>query len=75
MCQVTSKPYGDPRAVVIEDASFAEGALHCTSYARPGKLFTGNRDLMVGYAGRLKPEGAGQIVDAVVALLRASPVR
>ena len=47
LCQVTSKPYGDARAIKLEDANFASGSLRVTSYARPGKLFTANRDLIV----------------------------
>lgn len=42
--QVTSNPYGDPRAVELREASFATGSLHRLSYARPGKLFTASRD-------------------------------
>lgn len=45
LCQVTSKPYGDSRAIKLEDAAFATGSLRVTSSARPGKLFTANRDL------------------------------
>ena len=47
LCQVTSKPYGDARAIKLEDANFASGSLRVTSYARPAKLFTANRDLIV----------------------------
>ena len=71
LCQVTSKPYGDARAIKLEDASFAAGSLRATSYARPGKLFTASRDLMVVQVGRLKPEPFRQIINAVVALLGA----
>jgi mRNA interferase MazF len=35
LCQVTSKPYGDARAIKLEDANFASGSLRVTSYARP----------------------------------------
>jgi mRNA interferase MazF len=42
---VTSKPYGDSRAIKLEDAAFATGSLRVISFARPGKLFTANRDL------------------------------
>ncbi len=71
LCQVTSKPYGDARAIQLEDASFAEGSLRIASYARPGKLFTANRDLIAGRLGRLKPEAFRKVVDSVVTLLRA----
>ena len=47
LCQVTSKPYGDTRAIILEDTSFSAGSLRVRSYARPGKLFTANRDLIV----------------------------
>lgn len=71
LCQVTSKPYGDARAIQLEDASFAEGSLRITSYARPGKLFTANRDLIVGRVGSLEPEAFRKVVESVVALLRS----
>jgi mRNA interferase MazF len=51
LCQVTSKPYADPAAVVLEDAGFERGSLRVTSYARPGKLFTANVDLVESVVG------------------------
>lgn len=70
LCQVTSKPYGDTRAIELQDTSLAAGSLRMTSYARPGKLFTANRDLMVTQVATLKSESFTQIVDAAVDLLR-----
>jgi mRNA interferase MazF len=71
LCQVTSKPYGDIRAIKLEDAVFATGSLRVLSYARPGKLFTANRDLIVSEVATLKSQSLKQVVDAVVDLLRA----
>lgn len=71
LCQVTSKPYGDSAAVMLDDTAFASGSLSVSSYARPGKLFTASSDLMTGQIGLLTPEARTRIVDAVVALLRA----
>ena len=70
LCQVTSKPYGDARAIQIEDASFAVGSLRVMSYARPGKLFTASQGLIVAKVGKLKPGSFRQITDSVVTLLR-----
>ncbi len=36
LCQVTSNPYGDPRAVHRTPASFGLGSLRADSYAWPG---------------------------------------
>jgi len=70
LCQITSNPYGDNRAIELADSSFAAGSLRVTSYARPGKLFTANRDLMVAQVGSLKSEPFAQIIEAVIAILR-----
>ena len=71
LCQVTSKPYGDPWAVVLKETAFTAGSLRVTSYARPGKLFTASSNLMTAQVGALTTEALTQIVDAVVLLLRA----
>jgi mRNA interferase MazF len=71
LCQVTSNPYGDSQAITLTNASFATGSLRLTSYARPGKLFTANDNLMVMQVGTLKADVLKQIVDAVINVLRA----
>lgn len=55
LCQVTSKSYADPRAVVIDSTCFASGSLPVTSYARPGKLFTASSALVAAEVGVLSP--------------------
>ena len=72
LCQITSNPYGDERAIVLTDVSFAAGSLRTMSYARPGKLFTANRNLMVTQVGSLKAEPFRRIIEAVVNILCAS---
>ena len=69
LCQVTSNPYGDPKARPLEAASFVEGGLPRQSFARPGKLFTANESIVVRRAGELNPEALRGILDAVVRLL------
>lgn len=71
LCQVTSKPYGDIRAIKLEDSSFSTGSLRVLSYARPGKLFTANQDLILSEVATLQSQSLKQVVDAVVNLLRA----
>lgn len=72
LCQVTSKPYGDAHAITLTGESFATGSLRMLSYARPGKLFTANQELMVDQLGVLHEESFKQIIEAVVAVLRSS---
>ncbi len=71
LCQITSNPYADPRAVELTDADFDTGSLRVTSYARPGKLFTASSSLMVSEAGNLSQTTLQSIVQAVIDLLRS----
>jgi mRNA interferase MazF len=52
LCQITSKPYGDPTAVTLDDRGLASGSLRVTSYARPAKLFTASSDLIATEVAR-----------------------
>ena len=70
LCQVTSKPYGDPEAIPITDQDFLSGSLKVESVARPGKLFTGSAALMVGEVGTLNESALETIVSGVIAILR-----
>jgi len=70
LCQITSKPYSDPRAVELDGGGFQKGSLHLVSHARPGKLFTANQSLMVRQVGVLKDDVLKQVIEAVVEVLR-----
>jgi mRNA interferase MazF len=71
LCQITSNPYADPRAVELTDAAFDAGSLRVTSYARPGKLFTASSSLIVSQVGNLSQATLQNIIQAVVELLRS----
>jgi mRNA interferase MazF len=70
LCQVTSNPYSDARAVEITESDFTSGSLMRTSYARPGKHFSANSSLMERAAGHLNAPKLNAVVDAVVTILR-----
>jgi mRNA interferase MazF len=40
LCQITSKSYGDEKAIPLDAPDFAHGSLRLTSYVRPGKFST-----------------------------------
>jgi mRNA interferase MazF len=72
LCQITSKPYGDARAIPLVATDFARGSLRlATSYARPGKLFTAHASLVAGQAGELQPGKFSAIREAVVRMIQA----
>lgn len=72
LCQVTSNPYGDEKAVTLTNKDFKSGTLRLTSYARPGKLFTANESLIAQTVGVLKNKAKNELIGAVIALFEAN---
>lgn len=72
LCQITSKPYGDPSAIAITDADLDVGSLRLDSFARPGKLFTASSGLMVAQVGHLRSDVLNRILDKLIEMLRAA---
>ena len=73
LCQITSKPYGDPLAVPLDAPDFASGGLLVASVARPGKLFTAHQSLVSRTVGTLTGAAFQRVLAAVVALLQPPP--
>ena len=65
LCQITSQPYGDARAIRLEVGDIERGSLRQTSFARPGKLFTAHATLVTGQVGHLKAGKFATIREAV----------
>ena len=72
LCQVTSRPYGDPAAITLQDSDFESGSLPLTSFVRPGKLFTANELLLVRTLGRLVPRAHARVANAVIQLIESN---
>lgn len=70
LCQITSKPYADPKSIELSDESFGSGSLRITSYARPSKLFTANGELIESEEGILKESVRRQIVAELMRMFR-----
>ena len=71
LCQITSKSYGDGKAIPLDTADFARGSLHLSSYVRPGKLFTAHSSLVAGQAGELEAVKFSAVREAVVRMIQA----
>jgi mRNA interferase MazF len=53
LCQITSKSYSSKTAISLEKSDFSEGSLPLKSFVRPDKLFTADRSIISGLAGKL----------------------
>ena len=72
MCQVTSNPFGDPKAISLDGSDFANGGLQIVSFARPGKLFTAHSGLLIRSVGILTPTAFERVLSAVIDVLKPS---
>ena len=70
LCQITSNPYSDSRAVQLADSDFRTGSLRVTSYARPAKLFTTHQTLITTDIGILHEASLRRITDVIIHLLQ-----
>jgi mRNA interferase MazF len=73
LCQITSKPYADQRAMRLDQTDFASGGLELTSYVRPGKLFTANEALMIETVGQLRTDKFRVVLKAVAEVFLPTP--
>jgi mRNA interferase MazF len=75
LCQITSKPYGDPMAMPLDAPDFASGGLMVASFARPGKLFTAHVGVILRSVGVLNPSAFARAMKAALEdLVRRRPV-
>ena len=72
LCQITSKPYADARAIRLDGPDFASGGLELTSYVRPAKIFTANETLMIGKVGQLHADKLHMILGVVAAIFKGA---
>ena len=70
LCQVTSNPYADPRALELQPADFAQGTLHRASFARPSRLFTAQQRLIVAKVAQLTDSAFTRLIDAVIKVFK-----
>lgn len=74
LCQITSKPYADTKAIEVNNSDFERGSLAVVSYARPAKLFTANSDIMTRAVGTLQKAKLDEILRDVASLFEVLAV-
>jgi mRNA interferase MazF len=69
LCQITSKTYGDEKAIPLVTPDFARGSLRVAS-VRPGKLFTAHSSLVANQVGELQSGKFSAIRDTIVRMIQ-----
>lgn len=70
LCQITTSPHGDPKAISLSAGDFESGGLLSQSYVRPAKLFTAHERRFIRTVGKLTDAAFQRIIDGVIAVLK-----
>ena len=69
LCQITSQPYTDSKAITLQLDSFETGNLIKISYIRPSKIFTANVSIIEKKVAHIKNEVRQSVIDQITKLL------
>lgn len=69
LCQITSKNYSDPYAILINQNDLSSGYLRHDSFVRIGRLFTADRHKICGKIGHLNSNKFKQIISGLIDLI------
>lgn len=68
VCQISSRQLASVKSITISKNDLASGSLPVTSYARPAKLFTLSRALVISKAAEVTPAKRREVLAQLQAL-------
>jgi len=71
LCQITSRSICDEYAVELDDSDFKTGGLHQKSNARPNRIFTCDKSIILYSAGHLSSEKTEKIINKLIEILKS----
>ena len=71
LCQITSQHVRDSHAIPLMESDMQAGSLRRPSNARPNRLFTADRNIILYNVGRLRDEKVTDVIEKVVDILRS----
>jgi mRNA interferase MazF len=69
VCQITSKSKSDSLALPLDTVDFISGSLPISSFIRPNKVFTSDKNLILSIAGCLSEEKIHSVLNAVITII------
>jgi len=70
LCQITSQDSKDSLAVGLEISDFAEGSLPVSSFIRPSRIFTADKNIIIRKAGKVNKVIIEEVTDKIIALIK-----
>ena len=69
VCQITSKAKSDSFALSLNMNDFTSGGLSVSSYIRPNKIFTADKNIILSTAGHISDTKTHEIINAVITII------
>jgi mRNA interferase MazF len=70
LCQITSVAKSDPFALKLVATDFISGSLSVTSFIRPNKIFTADKNIVLYLAGHISDKKISEVINAVVSIIQ-----
>ena len=70
LCQITSQQGSYSDSIVIELNDFHSGSLPLTSYIKPYRIFTADKNIIIRKTGILKTDVIDSVIEKIINLLR-----
>ena len=70
LCQITSQDSKDYLAVALAISDFAEGSLPVSSFIRPSRIFTADKNIILRKAGKVKKTVIEEITGKIIRLIQ-----
>ena len=72
LCQVTTRAKIDEYSITLDDSDFKEGRLEQPSLAKPQRIVSLDKTIILYKVGRLKDSKTKELEDEVVKIIRAN---
>ena len=69
LCQITSAIKADPYVLPLSDSDFVSGSIPINSFIRPNKIFTADKNLILGIKGHLSETKITEVINTLISLL------
>ncbi len=66
LCQITSQSVNDRYAIELDSSHFISGSLPVSSYIRPTRIFTADKNLIIRRAGKVNEAILGVVVKCIM---------
>ena len=70
LCQITSQDSKDNLAVPLASSDFADGSLPVSSFIRPSRIFTADKNIIIRKAGKVKKAVIEEVTEKIIKLIQ-----